>query len=368
MEHFYILIILFFLILYGYLIVREHSKNKIYLNELGAEKIKAFHLINWVKCDLNVRGIKAKVFTSGVRGCFKLNISVPIMIDGFLRLWRPDLLDKLFSKKTKNGLAIEFEDHDWANLILTHLNLESIFKKTDIHSIKIHKKNLVFSWLLKRNIREVKKESIFNALEELYKLSKEINNIPSSNKDKEDLRNFLSIKLPLFLTALLVLIGVFGKFWLYKPLCALEIILLGVKIYVVLFILYVITIIFMAGNLTFSQRIMHNAFVIFIISCAFVSLFFLNFLNGALDVSMPVLVRDKVSNRYKNIKRGKMIILENLRKRKKYCGEVIVSESFYEKVKIGDTIEYEVKKGFLGVEWIYSGFKLVKDTNLSNED
>lgn len=367
MEQVLVILPVLGLIVCFYFIRKALINNKKYLIDLGAQNIK-FLIPHGIRAELRYKDATAIIYTSGVKGSYRLNISLKTEIYGFLRLWRPDFLDRLIAKKTKNGYAIECEDFNWASRIISHLNIEDLFKKTDINCIQIDKRNLVFSWLLKRNIREVKKESSFNAIEELYELSLKINNIPSSSVNRENLRSFFSIKMPLFITALLTLTGVFGRFWLYKPQCILEIVFLGIKLYAVLFIVYVITIILIAGNLTFLPRIMFNTFVVFIISCGFVTLFFLTFLNGALDASEPVLVRDKVSFKYRNIKKGEVIILENLNKRKKYCGELTVSKNFYENVKVGDTIEYEIKKGRLGVEWIYSSLKLVKKSGLSNED
>lgn len=53
------------------------------------------------------------------------------------------------------------------------------------------------------------------------------------------------------------------------------------------------------------------------------------------------------------------MVLANYHKEKPCCGTFAVSKDLYEKVSVGSTIEYQTKRGFLGVEWFYTGLSTI---------
>lgn len=71
----------------------------------------------------------------------------------------------------------------------------------------------------------------------------------------------------------------------------------------------------------------------------------------------PELKRDKIKHKYWTPKRGYQIKLEYLHKNR-WCDSLEVSEHFYFSTNIGDEVEYMVKRGYLGVEWLYTKLSL----------
>ncbi|RMH07923.1 MAG: hypothetical protein D6699_01155 [Aquificota bacterium] len=87
----------------------------------------------------------------------------------------------------------------------------------------------------------------------------------------------------------------------------------------------------------------------------FISASFVPSVNGYFDSSQPIKRVEFVRDKYTLLRKGKKrhkIKLTGTR-----CG-FSVSKNFYNSVNKGDRVEYYVKRGFLGIEWLYK--KLVK--------
>lgn len=85
----------------------------------------------------------------------------------------------------------------------------------------------------------------------------------------------------------------------------------------------------------------------------------------SLDLSDPELKRDFVEEKQRAGRKGiplsgkYHVVLANYHKEKPCCGTFAVSKDLYEKVSVGSTIEYQTKRGFLGVEWFYTGLSTI---------
>ncbi len=348
---------LLFIFLANYNLVKE-AKN--YLSDLGAINLKLL-FFPYLSAELIRNGLRVKIWVSGLRRNFKLYISLPAKTEGYLRLWVPDWFDKILASKLENGLAQEFEDPLWVKKVLNKITLNSLekfFKDTGIQSFEIRKGELRCSWQIRNKISHIHKVNIYNALDQLREYSYLLTETPKST-DKEALRSWLSFKLPILLTVLFFLLALIGNFWKFIPLCMLDLLYLGLKIFTFLYFLYLSLVLFFVGNKSFFSRIFLNSFLSFMILYLFTSLFFLTFINGKFDTSKPEIKRDIIVSKHISLKRGKGIILKELHSQKKYCEPLTVSDSFYERAKVGDRVEYETKAGFLGVEWRYSSFRLL---------
>ncbi|MFN3813176.1 MAG: hypothetical protein ACK4SM_00950 [Aquificaceae bacterium] len=55
-----------------------------------------------------------------------------------------------------------------------------------------------------------------------------------------------------------------------------------------------------------------------------------------------------------------MLVLVDFHNKNPWCERFKVSKEFYDRVQVGSLVEYKTKRGFLGVEWFYSGLSLVE--------
>ncbi len=360
MEMLIILLSLFLLVIFLFAYHKSFREARNYLLELGAVNFKAL-FFPYLSAELMWNGLRVKIWVSGLRRNFKLYVSFPSKIEGYLRLWTPDLFDRILGSKLENSFAQEFEDSLWVKRVLNKINLKSIekfFKDTGIHSFEIRKGELRCSWQIKKKISQIDKANIYNALNQLKEFDSLLIEVPKST-DREGLRCWLSLKVPLLLTALFLFLALIGNFWKYLVLCTLDLLYLGLKIFGFLYLLYLTLIIFFVANRSFFPRIFLNTTLSFMVFYFITSLFFLSFINGKFDTSTPEVKKDIIASKYIHPKRGKEIILKELHGRKRYCEPLKVSDSFYKRAKIGDKVEYETKTGFLGVEWKCSSIRLL---------
>ena len=119
---------------------------------------------------------------------------------------------------------MEYEDKDWAEKILNREDFKNwvieLFSLPALNSFEIKNKRLTLSWHLggmSRFKKVVKKEDVLSALKILVGISQRINSMPSAKVYKEDLRNWLTLKLPVSTTLFLITVGFAGGFYRSKP-------------------------------------------------------------------------------------------------------------------------------------------------------
>lgn len=351
------------------LIARGRKEVIYYLNEIGAERLRTY-TYPCIKAELHYGNTKAKLWTSGLRGNFKLNIGVPLKFSGFLVLRKSDFFDKLFFQKTIDELAVIYEDPKWASKILYlkdfRIAINELFNKTNIYSLAIKDKELIISWKSVRwsNIF-IEREIINDALQVVIKIINSLTGIPSTIV-KEPIRKWLIYKIPLILSGVLVITGILGKFYYYNPVCQSELIIKGYKLVFPLVLGYITFVILLtARNRTLLPGTLGSTLLMWVICSLFINLFFISYINGRFDTSTPTLKRDYIKRKYIGYTKwssGPRIVLSEFSREKPWwCDKSFrVSKEFYEKAKSGDRVEYATGKGFLGIEWFYSGFRIVE--------
>jgi hypothetical protein len=360
---FYLLIIFFFLLLIIYNLVKFWRVRADFLALLGAQLVGTHRLIN-PKGVLNFGGLNIEVFTSDYKGK-RLNLKIRTNFTGFLTLRKKDIFDKLTRQLTYQDLAVEYEDKEWFERLTSHQTFKVLLRKlleeASIDRLEIRKNTLTIGWNIKRSPFEVSTDKVHQALNLLKDTAFVLSTLPSSWRYKEDLRNLLLFKLPILLTLIACLVGIVGRFYQYNPLCPLEIVFFGYKLFTPFVLIYLGFLCFYVGGYGLYQRILGSGFLVFFVCIFFISLFFLSYINGRFDTSPSQIKRDRIESKYYSIKRGYRLTLSNLHKEKKLCDSLSVSKNFYYQVEIGDYIEYETKKGFLGIEWFYRGLYLPKN-------
>lgn len=360
---FYLLIIFLLLILIIYSLVKFWKDRSAFLELLRARHVGTHELIN-PKGILNLGSLQIEIFTSSYKGR-RLNLKTKINLTGFLTLRKKDFLDKLTRQPSYQGLAVEYEDKEWFERLTSHQTfkelLQKLLEEASIDRLEIRKNTLTIGWNIRRSPFEIGTDKVHQALNLLKDTAFVLSTFPNSWHYKEDLRNLLLFKLPILLTLIAFLVGIAGEFYQYMPLCPLELVFFGYKLFTPFVIVYLGFLCFYAGGYGLYQRILGSGFLVFLVCILFISLFFLSYINGRFDNSLPQIKRDRVEAKYYRIRGGYRLILSNLNKERKLCDSLKVSKSFYHQVEIGDYIEYETKSGFLGIEWLYKGLYFPKN-------
>ncbi len=360
-------VILVLIVLLWYVGYSRHRRELFeFYSSLGARHAGNRWLI-FPLAELELDGVRIKIYTEGGQGFYALKASVELNPVGYLKIWHGNVLDRaLLRKPYLESLFVECEDKDWAEKILNREDFKNwvieLFSLPGVNFLEIKDKTLTLAWHLggmSRFKKVVKKEDVLPALKILVGISQRMNSMPSAKVYKENLRNWLTLKLPVLTTLFLISVGFAGGFYRYKPLCDHEILLVGFKVLTLIIILYTAFVLLLVGASTLGQRVILKTLFVCLVCTPFISLFFLMWLNGRFDSSKPEVIRDTIARKYYLIRGGHRILLSELHK-SRWCDSLSVSEGFYMKAKVGDKVEYEVKRGFLGVPWLYRGLTLVE--------
>lgn len=361
------LIVVFIVI---WLILRDKKRVFDFFLSIGAKNIKTI-TYPYIKAELIYEDTILRLWTSGLKGNFKLNIGIPVYTSGYLNFRKYDFFDRLFFQKRINNLAVIYEDQRWAERLINRFDfinsIQDLFDTTNIHSFSIKNREIVISWLMMNvsHLHKIDKEKIFLAIKKLKDIRDALNDY-SSTTLKIGLRNFLVFGLPISITAFLIIAGIVGKFYVYKPVCRIDLILVGYKIFIPIFLAYIIFALFLlCKNRTLIQNLLGSLLYVGSVCSIFIILFFFPFLNGYFDYSQSLIKKDYIENKYIGYSRwnsGPIIVLSDFYREKPWwCDNSFkVSREFYDSVEIGDEIEYSVKQGFLGIEWFYSDLRIKK--------
>lgn len=363
----YVILLVFLLLV---LLFWDFWKKRVsFYKSLGAKEINMKFLLNPVgKMDLD--GIKLDIFTEGVKGGQRLTLRAKTNLTGFLKLYRRNIWNRLFSKETFSGLGAEYEDEFWFNRVFNYKNfralVEKLFEEGQVDELRIEKESLSLSWNIRIYPREEDKEKVLRTLPIMKEFLSLISELPDATHYREHLRSWISIKLPVVITVGLSIIGIIDGFYRYDPVCLFEILGVGFKLLLPPVCLYALTGMFLAGSFRLGLKVFVYSLTAWLLAIPFISLFFLLYVNGKFDSSSPEVKTDKVVKKYTSIRKGKIryhLILANLHSQKKWCDSLNVSEQFFLRVQVGDTVEYITKRGFLGVEWFYRKLRVsIRDT------
>ncbi|MFN3599611.1 MAG: hypothetical protein ACK4VK_07770 [Aquificaceae bacterium] len=358
----YILIVPIFVLVV--LLLYKYRKDRLeYYNSLGARVVGHRYFIEPV-ARLSYENMDITLLTEGPKGFYSLIIQVPVATLGYMKLRESDFFDKaLFQRKYKN-LALECEDEAWVNRLFGLAGFEELvdrlFEGFRISWFEIKGNLLRIGWYIRKGPSEVEKERLFGSLDVLKDLLNLLNGVTPAENYRGDLRDWLTFKLPIALTILLIIVGIVGGFYKYQPVCLLNMLFTGFKLLFPFALFYLALCLFMVGGATMGQRVFLKTSLVLFTCSFFITLFFLPYINGRFDNSMVEVKRDLVKRKYVSVKRGPTLILAELHKNNPWCEGFKVSKNFYNRVQVGSLVEYETKRGFLGVEWLYSGLVLVE--------
>lgn len=331
-----------------------------FFKSLGAHQISVHQVIN-PKGVLEYQGLQVEVFTGDYKGK-RLTVRIKTNLTSFLTLRKRNFFDKITGQLSYLDLAVEYEDKVWFDRLTNHKLfrdlLQRLLDEASIDRLELRKNSASISWNIKRTPFEVGTEKVFKALSLLKDMVHILSTLPNSRINCEERRQLLLYKIPIVLTVSACLVGVAGKFYHYMPLCPLEIIFFGYSSMTPFVLLYIGFILFFAGGYGLRQRILGTGLIVWLLCVLFISLFFLSYINGKLDTSPPQIKKDRVEHKYYSPKRGHKIVLSNLHRERKLCDSLSVSEEFYQRVQIGDYVQYSTKRGFLGVEWLYRKLRI----------
>ncbi|ADO45082.1 hypothetical protein Hydth_0684 [Hydrogenobacter thermophilus TK-6] len=346
------------------------KKRVSFYKSLGAEEIQIKFLLNPVgKIDLD--GIRMDIFTEGAKSNQRLTLRAKTNLTGFLKLYKRSIWNRLFSQEIFGGLGAEYEDERWFNRVINYKNfrelVEKLFQEGQVNEVRIEKDKLSLSWKIRNHPREGDREKVLKALPIMKEFLSLLSKLPDATHYREHVRSWMSIKLPVVITVVLCAVGIVGGFYRYDPVCSLEIFGVGFKLLLPSAFLYALVGMLLAGSFRLGFRVLVYSLTAWLLAIPFISLFFLMYINGKLDRSLPEVKTDKVVEKYTSTGKGGSvkyrIVLAHLHSQKDWCDHLQVSKKFYERVQVGDTVEYITKRGFLGVEWYYQKLSIKVDGN-----
>ena len=308
------------------------------------------------------------LYTDYKRGGNSLIVELPIKASGYIKLRKRDFLDKLLFQKSYKGLSVEYDDELWANKLFSLKEfvetVDRLFEEYGVDWIELKDNKLRVGWRIGKASPDIIDPEILLEVVEIIKGFKDISKaIPLSQVHREGLRGWLTFKIPIALTIVLSIIGIAGGFYHYKPTCPLNMLLTGYKLLLPFVVLYTGIALVLVGGPTMGQRVILKTLFVSFMCSFFITIFFFTYINGRLDSSKPELKRDWVVRKYIGVARGNSgprLRLANYHSKNPWCESFKVSREFYESVSMGSLVEYQTKKGLLGVEWFYTGLYLVK--------
>jgi hypothetical protein len=175
--------------------------------------------------------------------------------------------------------------------------------------------------------------------------------LPSSalGVQKHKLRNWVLYYIPL---GIFLLLCALGFYWMEQgysdALCEDELYILGFKILTPVFLAHFVLSVLILGKHFHMKAYLLPLFIGYFAGYYLVPLTILEPFNAKFDRSSPKRIEAKIIDKYHLYKRGFRLKLDYAES----CS-LRVSERFYRKVDVGDTVVLYVKEGAFGVRWAY---------------
>jgi hypothetical protein len=236
-----------------------------------------------------------------------ITISTSLPINGYLSIER---------KFLGGGFDVFYDDKEWADRVLKHSKLLTLIEEKrvpNLSSFKIEGNTLKVE-IYTRKIDSKTTEDVKKAIEFMLEVIPSLEGLPSSalGVQKHKLRNWVLFYIPL---GIFLLLSALGFYWMeqgyYKALCEDELYILGFKILTPVFLAHFVLSVLILGKHLHLKAYLLPLFI------------------GYFD--------------------------ENCSLR--------VSESFYKRVDVGDTLVLYVKEGAFGVRWAYKYGKRQKNSS-----
>jgi hypothetical protein len=335
MEDFFKLLGVLILALVSFLIVRA------YRNVIGLYRSLGAKIISYIppKAILSFGDRKFQIFAWEY-----ITISTSLPINGYLSIER-----KLLGK----GFDVFYDDEEWADRVLKHSKLLTLIEEkrvANFSSFKIEGNNLKVI-IYTRKIDSKTTEDVKKAIEFMLEVIPSLEGLPSSalGVQKHRLRNWVLFYIPLGIFLLLSALGFYWRKQGYsRALCEGEIYILGFKILTPVFIAHFVLSLLILGKHFHLKAYLLPLFIVYFAGYYLVPLAILDPFNAKLDRSSPTRIEAKIIDKYHLYRGGFRLKLDYAES----CS-LRVSESFYKRVDVGDTLVLYVKEGAFGVKWAY---------------
>jgi len=273
-----------------------------------------------------------------------ITISTNLPINGYFSIERK-LLGRSFD--------VFYDDEKWADRVLKHSKLLTLIEEKrvpNLSSFKIEGNNLKVI-IYTRKIDSKTAEDIKRAIEFMLEVIPSLEGLPSSalGVQKHKLRNWVLYYIPL---GIFLLLSALGFYWMEQgysgALCEDELYILGFKTLTPVFLAQFVLSVLILGKHFHLKAYLLPLFIGYFAGYYIVPLTILDPFNAKFDRSSPTRIEAKIIDKYHLYKRGFRLKLDYAES----CS-LRVSESYYKRVDVGDTLVLYVKEGALGLIWAY---------------
>jgi hypothetical protein len=336
MEDFYKLLAVLILAFVSFLLVRA------YRNVIGLYRSLGAKIISYIppKALLNLGNRKFQISAWQYT-----TISTNLPINGYLSIKRKLLGD---------GFDIFYDDKEWADRVLKHSKLLTLIEEKrvpNLSSFKIEGNTLKVG-VYARKIDSKTTEDVKKAIEFMLEVIPSLEGLPSSalGVQKHKPRNWLLFHVPLGIFLLLSALGFYWREQGYSDaLCKDELYILGFKILTPVFLAHFVLSVLILGRHFHPKAYLLPLFIGYYSAVYYLApLTILEPFNAKFDRSSPTRIEAKIIDKYHLDSGGFRLKLDYAES----CS-LRVSESFYRKVDVGDTVVLYVKEGAFGVRWAY---------------
>ena len=273
-----------------------------------------------------------------------ITISTSLPINGYLSIERK-LLGRSFD--------VFYDDEKWADRVLKHSKLLTLIEEKrvpNLSSFKIEGNNLKVE-IYTRKIDSKIAEDVKKAIEFMLEVIPSLEGLPSSalGVQKHKLRNWVLYYIPL---GIFLLLSALGFYWMEQgysgALCEDELYILGFKILTPVFLAHFVLSVLILRKHFHLKAYLLPLFIGYFAGYYLVPLTILDPFNAKFDRSSPTRIEAKIIDKYHLYKRGFRLKLDYAES----CS-LRVSESYYKRVDVGDTLVLYVKEGAFGLRWAY---------------
>jgi hypothetical protein len=273
-----------------------------------------------------------------------ITISTNLSINGYLSIER---------KLLGGGFDVFYDDEEWADRVLKHSKLLTLIEEKRVPNLSSFEieGNTLKVVVYTRKIDSKTTEDVKKAIEFMLEVIPSLEGLPSSalGVQKHKLRNWVLYYIPF---GIFLLLSALGFYWMEQgysdALCEDELYILGFKILTPVFLAHFVLSVLILGKHFHLKAHLLPLFIGYFAGYYLVPLTILEPFNAKFDRSSPTRIEAKIMDKYHLYKRGFRLKLDYAES----CS-LRVSERFYRKVDVGDTLVLYVKEGAFGVRWAY---------------
>jgi len=273
-----------------------------------------------------------------------ITISTNLPINGYLSIG---------GKLLGGGFDVLYDDEEWADRVLKHSKLLTLIEEKRVPNLSSFEieGNTLKVVVYTRKIDSKTTEDVKKAIEFMLEVIPSLEGLPSSTfgVQKHKLRNWVLYYIPL---GIFLLLSALGLYWMgqgyYRALCEDELYILGFKILTPVFLAHFLLSVLILGKHFHLKVNLLPLFIVYFVGYYLVPLTILGPFNARFDRSSPKRIEAKIIDKYRLYRGGFRLKLDYA----EGCS-LRVSERFYKRVDVGDTVVLYVKEGAFGVRWAY---------------